>query len=169
MASVQSFEARRDRGRLGLLLGALLLVSLLALFLPIPTDGLRLMEQLIFALRVAGGLGLVVLIFKIPALLKPRIEAKISADGLVYIPFSDQMIGWDQISAIKVRTLSVQKVLSVYLVDPTAFKVKRAAQLQSRLNKSAGDFGDFTIQVALTDRSLQDFKLAFEPFKPVTD
>ncbi|MEM6857212.1 MAG: hypothetical protein AAF559_05015 [Pseudomonadota bacterium] len=126
------------------------------------------MEQLIFALRIAGGLGLVVLMFKMPALFKPQIEAKISSEGLIYTPFSDHMIGWDQISAVKERTLSVQKVLSVYLVDPSAFKVKRAAQLRSKLNKSAGDFGDFTIQVALTDRSLQDFRRAFEPFKPLT-
>lgn len=167
MSSQPVFVAHRSRKRLGALLGLLVLLGLFALLAPIPTDGIKFMERLVFGLRVVGVLALLTVLIKLPSLLKSAVAARIGPEGLLYVPFSDHTVGWDQISKITERKINVQTILCVHLRDPSSFKVKRAARIQAALNKSAGDYGDIAIQVALTDRTLGDFKAALEPYHSV--
>lgn len=167
MSGQAIFVAHQSRRRLGALLALLFALGLIAVLAPIPTDGVRLMERLVFGLKVVGVLALAAVLFKLPSLLRASVAARIGPDGLFYAPFSDETVGWDQITKITERKINVQTILSVHLRNPAMFTIKRAARLQAALNKSAGDYGDIDLEVALTDRTLAEFRAVLEPYHMV--
>ncbi|MFL0355492.1 hypothetical protein ACI5KX_03350 [Erythrobacter sp. GH1-10] len=163
------FEARRSRGRLIGLLVVLAVLCVIALVLQLPTEGSRFMARLEFALRAVGILGLIVVLVRLPAVFRAPVELRVSGEGILYRPWSDQTVPWEELTRITQRKINIQNVICVHLKDPALFPVKRAQKMATALNKKSGDYGDMNIMIAATDRSIDELKAAIAPHKPIED
>lgn len=167
MAGNSTFIARRSRGRLIILLAALVALSVTALLVQLPIEGSRFMARLEMALRVAGALGMLVTLYKLPSVFSAPVELEVSHRGIWYRPWSKQTVGWDQINKVAERKINIQRIVSVYLKDPDAFPINRRQRMANKLNQASGDFGDMNIMIQMTDRSIEELTAAIAAYKPM--
>lgn len=161
------FVARRARGRMLVLLAALVLASLFALFLAgeLPDIAPDLGPRWRVLLYVVVGLGLLVALLRLPALLSSPEEIRIGPDGIWCRSWSDETVPWGAIAHVAERRMNVQRIVCVYLNDPAAFRVKAVARLSSGLNKAAEGFGDMNLVTMQTDRTHADLVDAIRVYR----
>lgn len=97
------------------------------------------------------------------------VEARlhIGPDGIVWSPWSDQIIPWSEISAVTTWSYRGQKAIILHLNNPSRFPGRGLSTKLAGANRKLTG-GDISISLTGTDRSYDDAMAAIERFKGST-
>ncbi len=178
MPQAAHYTAHRSARRIGVLvaliivLGLFLLLFDFAAFAPEMETGsgarrLR-AAQLIFAAApwLGGGAVVIGLLF-VPRMFRKGVEIGIGPSGITYPPALKQVLLWDRVQRVAVRTIAMQRVLSVWMSDAENFPMKPWARRIALMNRSSGGYGDFNIETLRSDGTFEDLLAAVEDYFPV--
>ncbi len=175
MVGTSNYVAHRSAGRMGLLIGLIVVLGLVfvlvdfsALMPEMATTGgrrrARGLAAIVQFLPWFGWFAIIVGLAFVPKALRKGVEIEIGPDGITYPSALKAVLPWDRIERVAVRKMSLYRVLAVHISDAGNFPIKPMARRISQLNKTSGDYGDINIETHRSTGNFDELVAAVEQY-----